>query len=92
MRYTVIYCQKALHQLCLVVGSDMSTDIRNLYRLGVGCWLIISLLAFAGLWNTVNIAIGSTREMQEPLSPDDDAELPPSAVSAIANHTFNVGP
>lgn len=69
--------------------------MRNLYRLGVGFWLILSLLVFAGLWNSVNIAIGSTREMQEPLSPEDDADLPPytnhvqyrAKVIAIVNYT-----
>lgn len=63
-----------------IPGTDWSTDLRNIYRLGVGFWLIISLLLFAALWNTIGMAISSNREMKEPLPNDYNGMLPPDNI------------
>lgn len=72
-----------------IPGADWSTDARNIYRLGVGFWLIISLLMFTALWSSIHLAIGSNKEMDEPFPGEYDGLFPPQNSQQLTN-TDNV--
>lgn len=71
-------------------GADWSSDVRNVYRLGVGFWLIISLLMFTALWTSIHLAIGSNKEMDEPFPGDYDGLLPPQNSQQLTNANVNI--